>query len=590
MHDLAFLSQAAVGFLDLSPKDDIYRFIGAQLKRLAGNSIIFVNSFDRATDRVCVRAVLGLGRKAGALARMLGRHPTGTSLAIDEDARNGLSKGKIEKVPGGLYEFSFRKIPKVACRAIENLLDVGNIYAMGFARKRELFGSASILTRKGTELKNQALIEAFIRQASVALQRRQAEEALQQAHDNLETQVNQRTENLRAEITERKRAEKTLKESEERYRALVNLGGAVGEAIVMLQDTERSDAIQTFASNGWSHITGYSEEELLGMSFLDLLHPKHHEAVLKRHKRKVSGESIPEYFEMSITRKDGTEVPIELTSAFTTYKGKRANVAFIRDVTQRKGMEKRLRRLYESEKKEREELEKEQEARGLSINVIAHDLRTPLAPLLASARLLKDILPSDEERPEHELVELIVRGGEALSARLDELLDLARFTVGAFSVNLKPLDIGATVKEIAKQYEESCRVKKQNIVLDLPQKLPLVKADRARLEQVLTNLISNAIKFSPEASSITIRAEAKRGKVVVGVEDEGKGLTLEEQERIFEPYHRVEQDRQQFLGLGLGLAICKQIVEVHKGRIWVESNLGTGSKFCFSLPVWNKRE
>ncbi len=145
------------------------------------------------------------------------------------------------------------------------------------------------------------------------------------------------------DITERKQVEEALLESEERYRSLVNLGGAVGEAIIMLQDTEQGDAIQTFVSKEWPHITGYSQKELLGMSFFDLLHPKYREASLKRHKRRMSGETISKLFEMSIITKDGTEVPIEVTSAYSTYKGERANVVFIRDITERKQAEKALR-------------------------------------------------------------------------------------------------------------------------------------------------------------------------------------------------------------------------------------------------------
>ncbi len=153
------------------------------------------------------------------------------------------------------------------------------------------------------------------------------------------------------DITERKQAEKELRESEERYRALVNLGGKVGEAIVMLQDNEQGDAVHTFVNDEWPHMTGYSRKELLGMSFFDLVHPKHYEASLKRHQRKMSGEAIPGLFEMSIIRKDGTEVPVEITSAYTTYRGKRANVAFIRDITERKRTVEILR---ESEEKYKE--------------------------------------------------------------------------------------------------------------------------------------------------------------------------------------------------------------------------------------------
>jgi len=714
IHNLAFLSKTAVGFLELSPDDDIYQSIGEQLKKLAGDSVIFVSSFDSATDKASVRTALGLGKKVEAMAGMLGRHPVGTSLPISEEARLGLSSGKLEKVPGGFYEFSFRRIPKTVCHAIEKLLDLGNIYATGFAWKGNLFGSASILTRKGTKLRNQTLIEAFIKQASVALQRRQAEEALQKAHEQLEIRVKERTKELaqankqlRAEITERKQAKEALRESEERYRAvfentgtatiiveqdttisLVNaefeeLSGYSREEIVgeknwtkfvarkddlekmkqyhqlrridpdavpkryesklidkrgevkdilitidlipgtkrsvasILDITERkhnekalreseeqyrdlfenaNDLIQSVKPDGrflyvnraWRKTLGYTKKEIDGLSLFDIIHPDSQAHCMEVLQHVLSGESV-RGVEAIFVSKEGKKITVEGSVSCRFVDGKPvATRGIFRDITERKKMEDRMQKLYQKEKKHRQELEEEKRVRGRSINVLAHELKTPLTPLLASAMLLKDILPTDEDRPEHELTDLIISGAETLATRLDELLDLARYTVGAFTITPLPMDILVTIKKIARQNRGLVKRKKQSIVLDLPQETLLVNGDRFRLEQVLTNLISNATKFSPEESSITIRAKTKRNKVVIEVEDRGDRLSEEEQERIFLPYHRVEQDRQRFDGLGLGLAICKQIVEAHRGKIWVESRPGHGSRFSFTLPALDK--
>ena len=145
------------------------------------------------------------------------------------------------------------------------------------------------------------------------------------------------------DITERKQAEEALRESEERYRSIVSLSGEVGEAVIMLQDTEQGEGIQTFVSDEWPHITGCSREELIGTSFFSLVHPKDHEASRERHRSKMKGKVIPGLFEMTIIRKDGTEVPIEITSAYTTYKGEHANVVYIRDITERKQAEETLK-------------------------------------------------------------------------------------------------------------------------------------------------------------------------------------------------------------------------------------------------------
>ncbi len=141
------------------------------------------------------------------------------------------------------------------------------------------------------------------------------------------------------DITEQKEINKQLIESEERYNALVALGGRVGESVVIMQDIKNQEGVQTFVSDEWIKVTGYSVKELIGMPFFNLLKPEYHSASLDRHRRKLRGETILDPFEMEIIRKDGAIIDIEFTSVHTTYKGKRANVAYIRDITERKRVE-----------------------------------------------------------------------------------------------------------------------------------------------------------------------------------------------------------------------------------------------------------
>lgn len=148
----------------------------------------------------------------------------------------------------------------------------------------------------------------------------------------------------------RVRAEEKLRETDARYRTLLHLESEVGESIIMLQDTEQGEAIQTFVSEQWPRITGYSKEELLGMSFLNLVGTEDRAGCIDRHRRKMNGEALPGLYEMSIIRKDGKEVSIELTSARSTFEKTKANVAFIRDITERKKADETIR---ESEEKYR---------------------------------------------------------------------------------------------------------------------------------------------------------------------------------------------------------------------------------------------
>jgi PAS domain S-box-containing protein len=149
------------------------------------------------------------------------------------------------------------------------------------------------------------------------------------------------------DVTERHLMEDQLKESEERYRALIELGTEAGEAIIMLQDINGEEGIQTFVNDHWTVITGYAREDLLGVSFFSLVSNNDRPASIERHRQRILGKALPGMFEMNIVRKDGTEIPVEFTGASTTYQGKRANELYLRDISTRKRHEQKLRQTEE---------------------------------------------------------------------------------------------------------------------------------------------------------------------------------------------------------------------------------------------------
>jgi len=247
---LAFLSNTAMEFVEVPPKSDIYQFIGKRLRELVGNSFVLVNSFDETTQCIQAKAFLGVRKEIESVLKILKKNPMAMSLPINEEARAGLTTGKLVKVPGGLYVLSFEKIPKHICTTLEKLLNLGDIYAMGFTRKGELFGNAVIITRGKTGLEKKDLIETFIGQASVALQRRRAEEELQKYREHLEEMVEKRTAEIKAAnerlqrlIAERMNAEKALLESEAKLQkqksALEQKNIALGEVIAQIEVEKR---------------------------------------------------------------------------------------------------------------------------------------------------------------------------------------------------------------------------------------------------------------------------------------------------------------------------------------------------------------
>lgn len=373
-----------------------------------------------------------------------------------------------------------------------------------------------------------------------------------------------------------------LEESGERYRALLNLGAEVGEAIIILQDTEQGDGIQTFVSDKWSRITGYFERELLGMSFFDLVHPQHREVSLERHQGKMRGETISGLFEIVIIRKNGAEVPIELTSARTIYRGKLANVIFIRDITERKQAQENLQLLYEQERDLRQRLEEEIRKRTEFTRALVHELKTPITPVLAATELLLEEIKDERSL---KLVQSIDRSASNLNRRIDELMDLIRGETGMLPLNLMSVDAVSLLRDIGHEMIPVALRDGYSLTVDLPSSNPVVSADRDRLQQVVMNLLNNAFKFTPAGGGITLRAREEGDNLVVEVQDTGPGISEADQKRLFDPYYRRVEDRERLSGLGLGLALAKTLVELHGGQIWVKSKKGQGSTFGFSLPL-----
>ena len=373
------------------------------------------------------------------------------------------------------------------------------------------------------------------------------------------------------DITERKQAEEVLRESEERYRAIVELGDKVGEAIIMVQDTEQGDAIHTFVSNEWSRITGYSREELLGMSFFDLIHPRHRQDSLKRHRRKMSGEIIPGLFQMSIVRKDDTEVPVEITSAYTTYKGQRANVAFVRDITERKQAEEREKQLNRLA------------SVGQLAAGVAHELNNPLTGVIGfSQRLLRKSTDKEASR----YLERILNEAQRAARVVENLRAFAR----PREPKKEHSDINDILSRTLELRAYELRTGNIELAVELAPSLPQVMADFHQLQEVFLNIVLNAEQAISEANGggkLSIKTEQIKGYIRISFTDDGPGIPAENINKLFDPFFTT---RGETGGTGLGLSVCHGIVTEHDGKIYARSKPGKGATFFVELPVVTQKD
>ena len=219
------------------------------------------------------------------------------------------------------------------------------------------------------------------------------------------------------------------------------------------------------------------------------------------------------------------------------------------------------------------------------IDTLSHELKTPLTTIIAAAGLLAEELEITREESYQKLIKTIIHNANTLETRLADLVDIVKTGSGQLQLQLEPVDMKSLLQGIALQISPLLQGKEQKLSVDLPASLPIIHGDGPRLEQVVLNLMTNAIKFTPKGGNVTLRARKLDAELLVEVQDTGIGISQDEQSRLFKPYSRLSADRQQHPGLGLGLALAKQVVELHRGSIWLTSEPGKGSTFSFSLPL-----
>jgi PAS domain S-box-containing protein len=216
------------------------------------------------------------------------------------------------------------------------------------------------------------------------------------------------------------------------------------------------------------------------------------------------------------------------------------------------------------------------------VATITHDLRSPLTSIHGFIRLLPQIGELNEEQ--QEFVERAMRNVDHMKDLINSLLDIGRIEAGV-GMDMEAIDLDAVIGEVAGNLQEGVKDKQLDLEVALPDSLSPVQGNQTRLVQVMTNLLDNAVKYTPEGGSIKVRAQEDGGQITVCVADTGVGIPASAKPHVFEKFYRVQSAQTRDLeGVGLGLAAVKSIVEKHGGQVWLESKEGVGSSFYFTLP------
>jgi PAS domain S-box-containing protein len=279
--------------------------------------------------------------------------------------------------------------------------------------------------------------------------------------------------------------------------------------------------------------------------------------------------------ESTIRLPDGREIVVHSTSApiFGGEGRVTAAVEIIRDITHRKTAERKLREAYQK-------LREDEKLREEFLDAVTHELRTPLTSIIGALEMLQAEVKGEEGRG---FLSIALRESERLDSLIGELLEIARIEEKV-SLSLEEVSISELVDEALEEVEPMASSKEVGIERRIEEGLPKVIADKGQLKRVLANLLDNAVKFNRRGGKVDVRVRRRGDVVEVCVSDTGIGIPPEDLERIFSKFYRGRGARK-YAGTGLGLSIAKSVVERHGGRIWVESTLGKGSRFTFTLPL-----
>ena len=371
-----------------------------------------------------------------------------------------------------------------------------------------------------------------------------------------------------------------LRDREAHYRTL-------SEALPHLVLTCNADGNCDFLSKQWLEYTGLSESMSQGLAWLDAVHPEDRDEIRRTWLKTVRSGAVDYRHELRIRRHDGA------------YRWFDARIVAMRDADgvvskwfgsctdvhqQREAIEER-EQLLASEQAARQNAEEANRAKDRFLAMLSHELRTPLTPVLAGTRILEMLaeLP-DSARSS---VRMIRRNIELEARLIDDLLDLTRVANGKLRLSLETVDVHEVIDSVLELFRSEIQVKEQDVHVEKHAQHHYVLADRARLQQMLWNLIRNAAKFTPDGGHIYVRTSDERMHVQISIEDTGIGIEPEQIGKLFNAFEQGSQNMtRQFGGLGLGLAITKALTDAHGGTVTARSpGAHCGATFAITMPT-----
>ncbi|MBS7564036.1 PAS domain-containing sensor histidine kinase [Mucilaginibacter sp. Bleaf8] len=352
--------------------------------------------------------------------------------------------------------------------------------------------------------------------------------------------------------------------------------GTIHTAIVNSSDdaiiSKTLEGIITSWNPGAERIFGYSPDEILGKSITVLIPEERLSEENDIISNIKSGRRV-EHFETVRKNKNGNDIYVSLTvSPVKDKKGQVIGASKIaRNITEQVALQQQLKQYTTM-------LETSNQHKDQFISMASHELKTPITSAMANLQFLqRKLQDTDNQR----LAGKALGGVIKLNKLVSDMLDISKIESGKLEMNFSSVDVHELLHETIENIQLTS-LKHQIQYLNTHEN-PVITADRLRLEQVITNIINNAIKYSPDADKVIVHCYPENGKTVISVQDFGAGIPAEHHAKLFNRFYRIEEQSRNVSGLGIGLFITKQIIEEHQGHIWLESEAGKGTTFYVCL-------
>ncbi|OFZ18122.1 MAG: hypothetical protein A2Z20_06140 [Bdellovibrionales bacterium RBG_16_40_8] len=392
------------------------------------------------------------------------------------------------------------------------------------------------------------------------------------------------------DITESRALEFALEESEERFRTVID---SAHDAII----TINSQGIIELVNEQVLNYFGYTKDELVGQTIEKLIPERlrnAHVGYRERYNIQAKPRTMGQGLELFARRKDGRELPVDISLSPMKLRGEIKVTAIIRDISERKKLMEKEKGAHAAAKLAQDVAERANEAKDIFLAILSHELRTPLTSILSWSQLMQR-QNFNPDKLTHGL-EVIEQSAKSQGQLIDDLLDITRIQSGKLATNFAEVSPDTPVKYAIEAVSVLAEKKKITIELEIKIHTEIVWGDTDRMQQIVWNLLTNAIKFSADGSTITIRIEPAlvnaKSYVSIKIIDQGKGIQPDFLPKLFKRFSQADSSSiRTYGGLGLGLSIVSDLVSLHGGTVSAESKgLGSGATFTVLLPVMSDKQ